>query len=281
MGQEIRGQREKHWVRAPDATLWLRKRHRASRPYEPAIEVFALDLARACYIESAQAMLASWRDDTGALARGVCVLSFLMPQDELVAGYEVLCAVDRSYDPENRMAHTLDRVARALRDHEQHTDQPLLEPFCRMLLFDAWIGNTDRHPGNWSLVRRQGSLRFSPMYDPAGSLGAELQPGARQLRRPDGAADAAKLDGELQRYISLCPSGFGDGRDRVNLDEVTRAAAGAGILPRAWLPYFEVCLRDQVPGMLAGFTEEALPQVRKDFIVGILGRRLAWLKGLS
>jgi len=45
-----------------------------------------------------------------------------------------------------------------------------------VLALDAWVGNADRHQGNWSLVESRGGDRsFSPMYDPATCLGVELQ----------------------------------------------------------------------------------------------------------
>ncbi|MCC7072534.1 MAG: HipA domain-containing protein [Deltaproteobacteria bacterium] len=281
VGEEIRGQREKHWVRAPDATVWLRKRHRPARPFEPAIEVLALELARACYIEAAQATLATWTDAGGAPARGICVLRFLQQNDELVAGYELLCAVDRAYDPERREAHTLERVVHALRHHEGLTDHPLVEPFSRMLMFDAWIGNTDRHPGNWSLVRRDGSLRFAPMYDPAGSLGAELQPDASLLLPSQSPSESERHEVAHARYIARCPSGFGDGAKLVPLEAVVSAAAAARLLSASLLPTFETALRERVPELLRTFADDALPAVRKRFIVDILTRRLAWLKGMG
>lgn len=282
VGEENRGQREKRWVLAPDGSVWLRKRHRPSRPYEPAIEVFALELARVCHIEAAQATLAYWRNDDGSPAHGVCVLRFLRGNEELVGGQEVLCSVDRSYNPEDRPAHTLARVIAALRHHEALGDNVLVEPLCRVLLFDAWIGNADRHPGNWSLVRRDGGLRLSPMYDPAGSLGAELRDDALELAPPPQNKPAQVRDygRRLDRYVAGCPSGFGDGKARVNLALVVRDAAAQGLLARSLLAVFADRLRNAVPALLRTFDDEALPAMRKRFILAILERRLAWLQGI-
>jgi hypothetical protein len=46
-----------------------------------------------------------------------------------------------------------------------------------MLLFDAWIGNGDRHSANWGVARKLESERLAPLFDPASCLGVELQPG--------------------------------------------------------------------------------------------------------
>lgn len=37
--------------------------------------------------------------------------------------------------------------------------------FWEMVLFDAILGNTDRHPGNWSIVKKGNERLLSPIYD--------------------------------------------------------------------------------------------------------------------
>ena len=86
----------------------------------------------------------------------------------------------------------------------------LIAPFLRMLVFDAWIGNGDRHSANWAILVR-GSLhgsacRLAPMYDTAGCLLADLTDETVERRFGSGMEDAA-----LQRYVDKCRSGFGDG----------------------------------------------------------------------
>ena len=281
VGEENRGLREKRWVLAPDGSIWLRKKRRESRPCEPAIEVFALELSRACMLDAAQATLATWHDEHGNKNKGVAVLIFLRDDDVLAGGHEVLRGVDRSYTEEDRPAHTLERVLSALRHHEAQSDCELVAPFCRLLLFDGWIGNGDRHPGNWSLVRKRGGLRFSPMYDPAGSLGAELQANALELHPPEARKKAQVADYErrLQRYVTSCPSGFGDGKVLIGLDAVVKAAAQR-LLPVGELDVFAARLRDTAPQLLKSFDDEALPAVRKRFILDILDRRLSWLRSV-
>ncbi len=53
-------------------------------------------------------------------------------------------------------------------DHER-----LLLEFVRMLIFDALVGNNDRHFYNWAIirsVRKRGEPRFAPIYDTARGL---------------------------------------------------------------------------------------------------------------
>jgi len=97
-----------------------------------------------------------------------------------------------------------------LMEQEARYGVGLVAPFLRMLVFDAWIGNGDRHSANWAILMR-GSLhgstcRLAPMYDTAGCLLADLTDETVERRFGAGLEDAA-----LQRYVEKCRSGFGDG----------------------------------------------------------------------
>lgn len=50
--------------------------------------------------------------------------------------------------------------------------------FCKLFLFDALIGNTDRHQDNWGLLWRQiegrANARLAPAFDNGTSLGYEI-----------------------------------------------------------------------------------------------------------
>lgn len=107
-----------------------------------------------------------------------------------------------------------------------------------MIAFDAWIGNADRHQENWGIIEPSGTgqPRLAPMYDPAACLGAELQEGNQLL-------ETSVPPEKLEQYVVRCPSGFGDGRQRIQLDEVVREIA-------AWPEW-----RDNVRAWLAAFAK--------------------------
>ena len=112
---------------------------------------------------------------------------------------------DTSSEKEAGRPHvTIDVVLGVLEEHARRHDADLLHPFLRMLAFDAWIGNGDRHSGNWALLSRGSSRRLAPMYDTAGSLGAELQDATVMKKLAQGEAAIAQ-------YVRGCRSGFGDG----------------------------------------------------------------------
>lgn len=273
---EPRGQRAKLWVIAPDGSDWLRKEPRESRPYEPAVEMLMLQLARQAGLRAAEGIACHWRD-AGKSKRGVVVRLFVnRAKEQLASGAQLLSRHDPDYQAEAKWQHTIGRVREVLVQQEAAGGQNLLLNFAQQIAFDAWIGNGDRHQGNWSVILPEdgSGARLAPMYDPAACLGTELQDDHLQLdvRR--------RTTADLQRYLLRSPSGFGDGTRPLGLVQVVdtikewpewRENAGS------WLAAFRNAfntLRVLLPSVDASW----LPEHRKIFIVTLLEQRLLWLE---
>src|SRR5438132_7572406 len=134
-----------------------------------------------------------------------------------------------------------------------------------MLLFDAWIGNSDRHQENWGVVEFGNSGRLAPIYDTAACLGVEL-PDQAPLLAP--GCSAARRNA----YVEACGSGFGDG--------VADVIPYRDVLPqlRRWpewnqrvalLEQFRTLLRNDVSAYLARIPAEWLPPERHAFVLDI------------
>jgi hypothetical protein len=97
------------------------------------------------------------------------------------------------------------------------------------LIFDGWIGNTDRHHANWGVIRSDGTEndRIAPTFDHASSLGRLLEDDKRTrilegrdrldvrdyLDRSKAAGAIFPLDGNSQvppfkLVCDLCSLGF-------------------------------------------------------------------------
>lgn len=179
-GVEARGRRSKVWLEAPDGSRWLRKSPAPSRPFEPAIEALMLRLGHAAGLAAPDSYVCTWPEN-GTQSRGIIVRLFLDGyREELSLGSVLLRERDQAYDPESKWMQTLPRVREALTAIEAPA---ILADFARLLAFDAWIGNADRHQENWGVITSTtGTTRLAPMFDPASCLGAELQEGDK--RRP-------------------------------------------------------------------------------------------------
>ncbi len=277
-GHEQRGRRSKQWVTDSDGREWLRKEPRESRPAEPAIEVFTLELAARCGLPIAPARLATW---SGGF-RGIVSPSFVdkAAGEESRDGSVLLEAGLDRYEratPQARVMATLDAVFGALAAYEARHAANLRLDLLRILMFDAWIGNGDRHADNWTVIEHvaQGRtlVRLAPMFDTAGCLGAELL-----------EEHVPREHARVSSYVARCPSGFGDGETRpgIALRDVTTTILrwpGAEAEMRELLPQFERLTRE-VELMLANLGDTWLSPNRKKFAARVLEARVKLLQEL-
>ena len=73
--------------------------------------------------------------------------------ESLVEGHSILSRYDSTYDPSDKSTYnryTFDFVQKALKDYNADF---YIEDFIRTLIFDAIIGNSDRHQSNWGLIQ--------------------------------------------------------------------------------------------------------------------------------
>lgn len=282
---ESRGpRRPKLWVKDRDGTIWLRKsppppdptRPHTARRCEPAIEVLALELARRVEVPTSFARPATWGSDQ----RGVVSERFHASDEEHHPGAELLGLPEESASsPEakqrrdaGRASATLDRVLEKLTELGRSYSADLLRPFARMLVVDAWLGNGDRHSGNWALVTGSRGARLAPMYDPAACLGVELTDDRPELLDPS--------EERIKRYVERCPTGFGggvtDGRTGIPMVELVEKLARWPIWQDAvseLKPQLEAVTRE-AEGIIDAIPDEWLSPGRKRFAAIVLGRRV-------
>ena len=91
---------------------------------------------------------------------GVLNKWFLNKKDEFTKGSELL---DRDIDDYSEQKHNLDSAVASTADIDDS-----LEYWMKLMLFDALIGNTDRHHENWGVINGR---KLSPLYDNGISLG--------------------------------------------------------------------------------------------------------------
>lgn len=103
--------------------------------------------------------------------------------DTLVHGNELLALRDAEYQRDRRgpiPGYDLDSIAEVLRDYSG--SEPRLsafDSFAGYLVFDALIGNTDRHHENWAVLGAERKL--APTYDHGASLGFNVPRQKRAL----------------------------------------------------------------------------------------------------
>lgn len=275
---ENRGKREKFWILAPHGNEWLRKEPRLGRPYERAVEGMVLRLARCVGLSAPESHLCWWSQGS-EVRRGIVVKRFtrqlLRSRYELSLGGDLIRGVDPGYDPNQRGAHTLPRIRETLlRWEEALHGAGMLQQFSDMVLFDAWVGNSDRHQENWGVLHRPDKARLAPIFDTAACLGSELLDSHGLL------VDRPHV--RVEEYISRCGSGFGSGapKELISQDEVIRQMASwpEWKESKRWLPKFRRALDHRLGPFLATCPDGLWPGPRRELALCLLRKRLEWLE---
>ena len=178
------GSKAKFWVML-DGQLWLFKEARENTGEDWAEKV-AAQLAKLVGFDAADVELAVFSGRVGC----VCKSFIDLKQGEgLVHGNEILAGHVTGYDREKRFKqsdHTLGNIVTAIQSvFEGKNADSVLARLARYVVFDALIGNTDRHHENWGLKlsfdaeKKTQLVSVAPSFDHASSLGRELRDEAR------------------------------------------------------------------------------------------------------
>ena len=176
------GSKPKFWFKHHGEN-WLFKEARENTGEDWAEKV-ASEIARMLGLPTHHTELAVWEGK-----RGCAVRSFITSnQSVLVHGNELLGGLITGYDKDKERGqsdHTFDNIVTVL-EKLFPTDKARRTAAVRMvgyLVFDALVGNTDRHHQNWGvLLERRVQpgqkailvMQLAPTFDHASSLGREL-----------------------------------------------------------------------------------------------------------
>lgn len=176
------GTKYKVWYRDP---AYGRSMFKEGRPgtLENVAEKIAAELAALIGLPHALYDLATYQERQGVITR-----SLVDRGARLVHGNELLASsvdsyVRREVADWRNSDHTLSRVIAYFKKTRELVGAPYgfkqtdaiksaLDVFAGYLMFDAWIGNQDRHDLNWGVLRAiDGNSFLAPSYDHGSSMG--------------------------------------------------------------------------------------------------------------
>ena len=196
---EPAGENEKTWFLAPDGSRWIFKRNRPQRsPNEHASELVASKVARLLGVPAAEIRLATIAGEIGCISRDVKS----NPRHQLDSGSLFIAEYAQDFDPraKDSAGHSLENIANVFTRVAPPIgyNEPDLTSagwFAGYLIFDALIGNQDRHSENWSLeLDLAGAFHLAPSYDHATSLGIVQ-------RNPDKVNKLLRSPEALQTFV--------------------------------------------------------------------------------
>lgn len=175
---EPAGENEKTWFRDPTAPdhRWIYKPNRQHRSeHEDRSELVASILAEQFGIPAADVRLARLPGSRGCLSRNVvcdednALEHASLYLSEFVTNFDPRAKDSKGHSQEwiRTILMQLEPPIGALRKGLSADDW-----FAGYLIFDALIGNTDRHSENWAIeITPKGAMHLAPSYDHATSLG--------------------------------------------------------------------------------------------------------------
>lgn len=231
------GSKPKFWFKR-NGENWLFKEARVNTG-EDWSEKVASEIARLLGLPTHQTELAVWEGK-----RGCAVKSFLgSNQSVLVHGNELLGGMITGYDKEKERGqadHTFDNIVTVI-ERLFPSDKARRETaFCMVgyLVFDALVGNTDRHHQNWGVVLERRTTpgqqaafvaELAPTFDHASSLGRELTDEARERHLSEAT---------VERYIRKGRGGiFADAQAKHGLSPMAVAHMLAQRYPKFFKPW--------------------------------------------
>jgi len=267
------GSKPKFWFKH-ESQNWLFKEARENTGEDWAEKV-ASEIAALLGLPTHHSELAIWDGKKG------CAVRSFLRQDRsvLVHGNELLGGSITGYDKEKAYGqadHTFDNIVTAIEtlfpgDKERNVAASRMVGY---LVFDALIGNTDRHHQNWGvLLERRASLgqhfavmlQLAPTFDHASSLGRELTDDAR-MRYLDGDS--------IERYIRRARGGIYENAQAKNgMSPIALAEMLAQRYPKFFKPWQTRVsnLQDaQLRDLLDKVPDSRISQVGRNFALSML-----------
>jgi HipA-like C-terminal domain len=277
------GSKPKFWVSRDDGR-WLFK---VARPNtgEDWAEKVAAEFAKRIDMHAAEVELAAYVGKRGCISR-----NFIRTQigEALIHGNEVLAVHVEGYDKAKiakQSDHTMHNIITAVsRLFPDGLAAPVLRTLAEYMVFDALIGNTDRHHENWGLNLQLGKgqdsptfvLSVAPSFDHASSLGRECLD-----------VKAAKLlkENAVARYVNAGRGGvYWQQTDAHGASPLALVKLAAAKYPKYFAPALEkICKlnEDEAWQMISRIPDHLASDVSKQLAHAIVVYSLSELKRIE
>lgn len=187
------GARDKTLVYSPEIPLYdfitpnhpyLFKLSRKRCPEQFWIEIFAYQLGNCMHISVPPAFVA-YNEKTNQCAALIEWFYSPTAEDIYTSGGDYFTRIIPDFDHEKGEQHNFETIANIFQESFFTNYVEWKSSWAKMLLFDALIGNTDRHQNNWGVVITHThedkdspgvvkEVRLSPAFDNGTSMGYEL-----------------------------------------------------------------------------------------------------------
>lgn len=294
------GRSEKLWL-IQNEKLGLFKFPKSAQTTEPASEKLAQLLADELHIPCAKIDLGIYEGRIGSFSH---LINESEKEETLLEGVHLISACYPNYDPltltctDSNLHYGLDMIfasfdlletillnngkdkpnASELEAYVHLSYIPALKrDFLSVLIFDALIGNTDRHQNNWALLARKEEdvlnlKRLAPLYDNGSSLGSYEQLDVIEARIRDRVWMHAQIETKSRSRIRVDQTQKREPTHKEVLEYMREAYAQ--FIPHTLLERIQALDEHAFHAMLEPFPDILIPPAKKNFIEQLLiGKR--------
>jgi hypothetical protein len=171
----------------------------------------------------------------------------------------------------NRQNYTLNNILSDLKEYD------LIEGFIEILLFDGFIGQTDRHEENWGIIvseKNDITPKLAPIYDNASSLARE--------RLPHHVEKLLKDENFFRSYLRKCKSCIRlNGNEKITqYDMLYYLNQSYSDIYKDFITKLKLLKEDIIREIIFKVPENFMSENQKKLVLKILMERRSWMLDL-
>lgn len=257
---QISGTRAKYWIIKPDSKQQFMFKIPTENTGEAWAEKISAEIGKLLGLSMMDVNFAVRQDIHGIIAK-----KFTSGTEEFYEGGDLITSIVEDFDRYKLDNYSFDHISKALAEFQLDKD------FVVIPVFDALIGNQDRHCDNWGIIATRSDYRFAPIYDNGASLGFQLKEDRIKLM----FKDSKMFKAFSNRSYSLIGIGNKKKPKYLELLSVIRSQYPKEIEDA--VDRLSILNKDNIEKILNTIPTSIMSDVYKEWVVKILLYRRDWI----
>lgn len=258
--KQISGTRAKYWIIEPDSSQEYMFKIPTENTGEAWAEKVSSEIGKLLGLTMMEVHLAVRQNIHGVIAK-----KFTSGVEELYEGGDLITSVVDNFNRYKLDNYSFENISKALAEIQLDKD------FIVIPIFDALIGNQDRHCDNWGILATWSDYRLAPIYDNGASLGFQLKEERIKLM----FKDQKMFEAYTNRSYSLIGIGSKEKPKYLELLTFIRGQYPKQVDEAVGL--LEMLSRDNIERILNTIPTTIMSDIYKEWAVKLLLYRKDWI----